>query len=142
MRLSTKARYAARAMIDLASNYTGEPVKLKDIAENQDISIKYLEQLMNPLRVNGFVNTHKGSRGGYSLIRPPEQITLYDIVSCVEGSLAPADCVDNPGVCSRVKQCVTRNIWIRLHEVIVNELKSVTLDLLVEEQRKKQKEKI
>ncbi len=137
MRLSTKARYAARAMIELAINYRGEPVKLKDIAHNQEISIKYLEQLMNPLRVNGFVSTQKGSRGGYTLVIPPDQITLYDIVHCVEGSLAPTDCVNNPGVCGRVDQCVTRSVWSRLHEVIVKELQSETLDSLAEEQIKK-----
>ncbi len=137
MRFSTKARYATRAMVELALNYNGDPVKLKDIAHNQDISIKYLEQLMTPLRVSGFVSTQKGSRGGYSLIRPPGQITLYDIVHCVEGSLAPADCVDNPAVCKRVEKCVTRNIWVNLHQVIVKELQSETLADLVEEQRKK-----
>ncbi len=137
MRLSTKARYATRAMIELALNYNGEPVKLKDIARNQDISIKYLEQLMTPLRVYGFVNTQKGSRGGYILVKSPDQITLYDIVQCVEGSLAPSDCVDNPNTCERVEKCVTRNIWVNLHRVIVNELQSETLSGLVEKQKQK-----
>ncbi len=135
MRLSTKARYATRAMIELAVNYKGDPVKLKDIAHKQEISIKYLEQLMNPLRVNGLVSTQKGSRGGYSLVRPPEKITLYDIVKCVEGSLAPTECVENPDVCDRVEKCVTRNAWISLHEVIVVEMKSKTLSELAEEQK-------
>jgi len=137
MRLSTKARYATRAMIELALNYNGTPVRLKDIAHNQDISIKYLEQLMTPLRVNGFVNTQKGSRGGYILLKSPDQITLYDIVHCVEGTLAPSDCVDNPNACERVEKCVTRNIWVKLHRLIVTELQSETLAGLVEKQKQK-----
>lgn len=140
MRLSTKARYSARAMIELALRFGEDPVKLKDIANKQEISIKYLEQLMYPLRINNYVKTQKGSRGGYSLSRPPEDITLYDIVSCVEGSLVPVDCVDNPDLCSRLDFCVTRNVWIKLHQAIVKELKSATLAALAEEQRQKYNE--
>ena len=140
MRLSTKARYSARAMIELALRFGEDPVKLKDIANNQEISIKYLEQLMYPLRINNYVKTQKGSRGGYSLSRPPEDITLYDIVFCVEGSLVPVDCVDNPDLCSRLDFCVTRNVWIKLHQAIVKELKSATLAALAEEQRQKYNE--
>ncbi len=134
MRLSTKARYAARAMTELVVRSGSDPVKLKDIAESQDISIKYLEQLMHPLRVNGYVKTLKGSRGGYTLNRPPGDITLYDIVYAVEGSLAPVDCVDDAKVCERSKKCVTRNVWVNLHRVIVDELQKVTLEELAEKQ--------
>lgn len=137
MRLSTKARYSSRAMIELALHYGGDPVKLKDIAGKQDISIKYLEQLMYPLRINNYVKTQKGSRGGYTLSRPPEEITLYDIVSCVEGSLVPVECVDDPDLCDRLDFCVTRNIWIKLHQAIVKELKLANLAELAEEQRQK-----
>lgn len=136
MRLSTKARYAVRAMIELALNYDTEPVKLKTIAEKQDLSIKYLEQVMNPLRVSGFVSTQKGSRGGYRLIKTPDQITLYELIYSVEGSLAPVECVDNPETCDRIDSCVTRDVWVRMHQVILRELQSVTLAELAEEQRK------
>ena len=136
MRLSTKARYALRAMVELALNYDGEPVKLKTIAEKQDLSIKYLEQVMNPLRVSGFVSTQKGSRGGYRLNKTPDQITLYDLIHAVEGSLAPVDCVDNPGTCDRVSACVTRDVWVRMHQVIVRELQATTLAELAEEQKR------
>lgn len=137
MRLSTKARYSSRAMIELALRYGEEPVKLKEIASKQDISIKYLEQLMYPLRIKNYVKTQKGSRGGYTLSRPPEEITLYDIVSCVEGSLVPVECVDDPDLCDRLDFCVTRNIWIKVHQAIVKELKSANLATLAEEQRQK-----
>lgn len=135
MRLSTKARYAARAMTELAVRSGTDPVKLKDIAESQDISIKYLEQLMHPLRVRGFVKTLKGSRGGYTLNRASEDITLYDIVYAVEGSLAPVDCVDDSDFCERAKNCVTRNIWVNLHRVIVDELQKITLAELAAKQK-------
>lgn len=136
MRLSTKARYAVRAMVELAIIYDGEPVKLKTIAEKQDLSIKYLEQVMNPLRVSGFVSTQKGSRGGYRLIKSPDQVTLYELIYSVEGSLAPVECVDNPKICDRVDSCVTRDVWGRMHQVVLRELQSVTLADLAEEQRK------
>ena len=135
MRLSTKARYAVRAMVELALSYDGEPVKLKTIAEKQDLSIKYLEQVMNPLRVSGFVSTQKGSRGGYRLVKIPDQITLYDLIYAVEGTLAPVECVDNPETCDRVGSCVTRDVWVRMHQAILKELQSTTLAELAEEQR-------
>lgn len=136
MRLSTKARYAVRAMIELALNYNGGPLKLKTIADNQDLSIKYLEQVMNPLRVNGYVITQKGSRGGYRLVKPPGQVNLYDLICSVEGSLAPVDCVESPDVCDRVNTCVTRDVWVRVHRAIIRELQSITLADLAGEQQK------
>ncbi len=134
MQLSTKARYAARALVELALKYGQEPVKLKDIASRQDISLKYLEQVMFPLRISGYVKTHKGSKGGYVLARPPEEINMYDIVQTVEGSLSPVDCVDNPELCGRVNKCVTRRVWVGLKEAIYNELSNITLAELAEKQ--------
>ncbi|HSW35475.1 MAG TPA: Rrf2 family transcriptional regulator [Candidatus Limnocylindrales bacterium] len=135
MQLSTKARYAARAMIELALCYGQGPVKLKDIARRQDISIKYLEQVMCPLRVKGYVHTQKGSQGGYYLAKPPDEVSLYDIVHSVEGSLSPVSCLDSPDDCNRVNICVTRKAWSRLKDVIIDELKSTSLAILAEEQR-------
>ncbi len=134
MQLSTKARYAARALVELALKYGQEPVKLKDIASRQDISLKYLEQVMFPLRISGYVKTHKGSQGGYVLAKPPEAINMYEVVQTVEGSLSPVDCVDDPDVCERINLCVTRNVWVGLKEAIYNELSSITLAELAEKQ--------
>ncbi len=134
MQLSTKARYAARALVELALKYGQEPVKLKDIASGQDISLKYLEQVMFPLRISGYVKTHKGSKGGYVLARPPEEINMYDVIRTVEGSLSPVDCVDNPELCDRVDKCVTRRVWVGLKEAIYNELSNITLAELAEKQ--------
>jgi len=135
LQLSTKVRYAARAMIELALNYKTEPVQLKDIACKQDISVKYLEQIMAPLRARGYVRTQKGSRGGYHLAVKPEDITLLDIVESIEGSLAPVACVDDNS-CERKDLCVTLPVWKRVKDVLVEELQSHTLAKLASEQEK------
>lgn len=140
MQLSTKARYATRAMLELALNYGKGPLQLKEIARRQDISDKYLEQVMFPLRTKGYVFTQKGSRGGYSLSRPPEEITVYDVVQTVEGSLAPVACVDGNTSCRRESICVTRDLWNRLKDKIVQELQSISLAELAREQVKKYRE--
>jgi len=135
LKLSTKSRYASRALIELGLKYGEGPVKLKDISAIQDISLKYLEQVMFPLRIGGYVKTLKGSQGGYILARHPNSITLLEIVECVEGPIAPVDCVDRPGFCGRSEQCVTRDAWIGLKNVIRSELGNTTLDELVAKQR-------
>lgn len=135
MQLSTKARYATRALVKLAAKYNEGPVKLKDIAESQEISLKYLEQVMFPLRVAGFVRTQKGSQGGYTLAREPQSISLLDIVECVEGSIAPVDCTDNPEICDRIDTCATREAWVDLQKVIKKELGRFSLADLAERQK-------
>jgi len=135
MQLSTKARYAVRAMVELALCYSREPVKLKEIAGKQDISLKYLEQVMFPLRINNYVKTHKGSQGGYVLSRSPEQVNVLEIVQCVEGSLSPVDCVDNPEICNRVDICATREVWVGLKKSIYDELGNITLAELAKKQK-------
>ncbi len=123
-------------MIELAVNYHTEPVQLNDIACKQDISVKYLEQIMAPLRARGFVRTQKGSRGGYHLAVKPEKITLFDIVESVEGSIAPVSCVDESDSCDRADLCVTRSVWTRVKEAMQKELQSRTLSELAKEQEK------
>lgn len=135
MQLSTKARYAARALVELAIQYGHGPVKLKSIADKQNISLKYLEQVMTPLRVSGYVKTQKGSQGGYLLARPPAAINLFEVVQCVEGSLALVDCLDSPEICERVKLCATRGAWASAKEAIYRELSRITLAELAEKQR-------
>ncbi len=120
-------------MIELAMSYDKEPVQLNDIACRQDISVKYLEQIMAPLRARGFVRTQKGSRGGYHMAVKPEAITLYDIVESVEGSIAPVACIDDQS-CDRWDKCVTRSVWQRVKEAMKNELQSQTLADLAREQ--------
>ncbi len=142
MQLSTKVRYAARAMIELALNYTVEPIQLNDIACKQDISVKYLEQIMAPLRARGLVRTQKGSRGGYHLAVKPEEVTLYDIVESIEGSMAPVACVDNDNYCDRANLCVTRSVWARVKDAVKKELQAKSLAELAKEQEKLYFEKV
>lgn len=125
--LSTKARYAVRAMTELSYSYQQGPVLLRDIARRQQISAKYLEQLMAPLRACGLLYTMRGSKGGYVLGRDPEKVTLYEVITVVEGSLAPVPCVDNSSLCDRVEFCAAREVWERLKDKIAGELQSVSL---------------
>lgn len=134
MQLSTKARYAVRALVELAASSNNKPVKLKDIAQKQDISLKYLEQVMLPLRIGGYVKTLKGSRGGYMLSCIPGEVTLLELIRCVEGSLAPVDCVENPEICKRNNTCAVRGAWVGLNEAICEELSRTTLGELVTKQ--------
>ncbi len=141
MRLSTKGRYGARAMLDLALNSGKGPVLLRDIAKRQEVSEKYLEHSITALRKAGLVRSIRGARGGYVLAKSPSQIRLSEIMEVLEGSMAPVECVDDPEVCRRAQLCVTRDIWSKMKEAIDNILESVTLQDMVEEQNKKKNSK-
>jgi Rrf2 family protein len=139
MKLSTRARYGIRALLDLAGNGDGGPVSLKDIAERQEISMSYLEHLINPLVAGGIIRTVRGSKGGIVLSKPAAKIKLNDVVDLLEGSTAPVDCVDSPENCHRSEECVTRGVWIELKEAIDGVLSSITLQELAERQKTRQK---
>jgi Rrf2 family transcriptional regulator, cysteine metabolism repressor len=138
VKLSTKGRYAARAMLDLALHADDGPVLIKDISEREDISELYLKQLLVPLRVAGLVRTIRGAHGGFMLARPPSQIKLIEIVQSVEGSTAPVECVDDTRVCRRSDLCVTRGVWAEMKKAIDKVLESITLQDLVERQKGKE----
>ena len=140
MQLSTKARYAARAMMELAICYGQGPTLLKNIAQKQNISEKYLEQLMAPLRASGLIYTMRGNKGGYVLGREPKHITLYEIINIVEGSLAPVPCVDKVEMCQRWERCATRQIWVKLKERLVAELQAINLADMAQSQEQIYKE--
>ncbi len=135
MRLSTKGRYGARLMLELALYYGKGPVLLKDIAKREEISEGYLEHLLPPLKAAGLVNSSRGAHGGYTLAKTPSEITLREVVQALEGPLSPAECVHTPNVCQRVRSCVTRDIWKKLGEKISQTLESVTLKDMVEMQK-------
>lgn len=137
MKLSTRGRYGTRALLDLALHQEEEPVLLKDIAQREQISPRYLEHLIAPLIAGGIVRTARGAGGGVSLAKPPEEIRLSEVIQLLEGSIAPAECVDSPGVCSRSKLCVTRDIWGELKQAMDGVLSSTTLQDLVERQKRK-----
>jgi len=131
MRISTRARYGLRLMIEIAVNFKKGPIFLKEIAKNIDVSEKYLSQIIIPLKGKGLVSTYSGAHSGYILSRPPSRIKLKEIVEILEGDLSLIDCVNNPSVCGKVPTCVTRDIWTKLGDKISEVLNSFTLDDLV-----------
>ena len=132
MKLSTRTRYGIRAIFELALNYGKGPVKLKRIAEKQDISVKYLEQLIAILKTGGFVRSIRGSKGGYILAKKPSEIKLSDCVRCLEGQLAAVECVENDDYCQRSDNCIVKQVWVKVTEAVENILQSITLQDLVD----------
>lgn len=130
MRLSTKGEYGLRAMLDLAFHYGEGPVSLRSVAERQDISEPYLEQLVAGLRKAGLVKSTRGAQGGYVLARDPARITVGEIIRALEGPIAPRECVreDNPQPCARGETCVARAVWEKLRDRIAEVLDSITLE--------------
>ena len=139
MRLSTRARYGTRALLDLALHQNKEPVPLRDIAKRQQISLRYLDHLITPLVAGGMVRSTRGPKGGVSLAKPPKEIRLAEVVQLLEGSLAPVECVDNPSICARSDLCATQDIWRELKKAMSEILESSTLQDLVERQKRKEK---
>jgi len=135
MRLSTKGRYGLRAMLDIAQSQEDGPVTIHTIAQRQDLSSRYLEQLLIPLKQAGLVRSVRGSQGGYVLGRAADGITVGDVIRVLEGPIAPVECVNelNPDDCDRADYCVTKKIWSRLRDSIVEVLDSYTLDDLMKE---------
>ena len=142
MKLSTRARYGTRALLDLALHYKSGPVLLKDVAGRQRISLSYLQHLIAPMVAEGIVGSTRGVGGGVWLAKPPEEISLGYIIGLLEGSLAPAECVDNPETCSRSGACATQDVWGEIKEAIDTVLESMTLQNLVERQKSKSPEEI
>ena len=133
MKISTKGRYALRLMLDLAMDTSGEPVRIKDVAERQGISVKYLEQIVSILAKAGYVRSIRGPQGGYRLAKEPEEYTVGMILRLTEGSLTPVDCAEaEPGTCSREDTCVTRKLWKELDEAIRSVVDKYTLEDLVQ----------
>jgi Rrf2 family protein len=137
MKLSTRTRYGARALLELALRRGEGPVFLKDIAKSQQISLPYLEHLVTPLISGGIIRSTKGPKGGVALAKKPGDIKMSEITRLLEGSLAPVECVDNPDVCERSAQCVTRDLWGEVKKAMDNVLESTTLQDLVDRQKKK-----
>lgn len=141
MKLSTKGRYACRAMLELALNYKKKPILLREIAKNQEISEKYLDRILSSLKSSGLIKSTRGAQGGYSLVKPPSKIKLNEIIQSLEGSLAPVECVDDPKLCHRSDICATKDVWLQLKEVMIKTLESITLQDLLERSNKKYVEK-
>lgn len=139
MKLSTKGRYGLRAVLDLAMNGKNEAVALSGIAERQDISISYLEQLIAKLKKAGIVNSIRGAQGGYILAKEPEEISVGDILRALEGDLNPVDCAEIIGKgssCTGADLCVTKYVWMRISDSINNTVDTMKLSELINESEK------
>jgi len=136
MKFSTKTRYGLRFMVNLGRFNISETVQLSDIAKDEDISEKYLSQIVIPLKSAGLIQSVRGANGGYRLSRPSNEITVKDIVEIFEGSLYPVDCVTDPSKCDRGSLCVTQQVWQKVGDTLSLTLESITLKSLVEDYRK------
>ncbi len=128
MKLSTRARYGIRASLELACNYGKGPLQIKIIAQKQEISIKYLEQLMAILKSAGFVRSIRGAKGGYVLAKPPNQVKLSDIFNALEGPIVTVECLESDQYCARAADCVARELWSQVQQAVIGVLESVTLE--------------
>ena len=135
MKISTKGRYALRMLIDLAEHQNEGYISLKEIADRQNISKKYLEQIIPAFHSTDILRTVRGSQGGYVLGRSPDKITVGEILRFTEGSLSPVECVDDPFGCSHSVDCATLPIWQGLSRVISTYLDGITLQDLLDQQR-------
>lgn len=136
MKISTKGRYALRMLLDLAEHQNDGFVALKDIALRQDISKKYLEQIVPVLNRSDILRTNRGFQGGYRLVRSPDQYTVGEILRLTEGSLAPVACLENdPVLCERSAECATLPVWKGLYQVINEYLDGITLQDILDQQR-------
>lgn len=133
MKISTKGRYALRVMLDLAINNTGAFIPLKDISERQQITVKYLEQIVSILCKAGYLKSLRGNGGGYKLAKLPKEYGVGDILRTTEGSLCPIACLDDdPNQCTRKEKCLVLPFWEGLNKVINNYVDSFTLEDLLE----------
>lgn len=138
MKLSTKGRYGLKAMFDLAIHDGDLPIPLKSIAERQQISDHYLEQIISGLRKSGLVNSVRGPQGGYMLAHKPSEITVGDIIRVLEGPLGPSDCVleDESVLCKDADHCVTRLVWEKIRLSISDVIDSITLQDMLDDHEK------
>lgn len=127
MKLSTKTRYATRAILELAEHFDKGPLQTRVIAKHQEISVKYLEQLMSAMKSAGIIRSRRGAKGGYELSQPPEKIKLSEIFNVFEGPLVTVECVTDEKYCKKAGNCVARQIWCEIQKAAKNILDSITL---------------
>ena len=139
MKLSTRARYGARALTQLALAYPDGTISIKNIAVKQHISAKYLEQIMRTLKAAGLVTSVRGMHGGFALARQPAEITLKDVHAALEGTVAPVDCVDHPDSCPIQALCPTRDTWVEMKQAMESVLERTTVQHLADRAKSKSK---
>ncbi|MBP7737156.1 MAG: Rrf2 family transcriptional regulator [Spirochaetes bacterium] len=137
MRLSTRSRYGVRLMLALGASEKKDPIFLKDIARAEEISEKYLSQIIIPLKAKGLVTTFRGAHGGYILSRPASEIRLREIIEPLEGDLCLVDCVTKAEVCNRSTDCATREVWAEMSSLLLDFLDTFTLEDLIRKYKDK-----
>lgn len=141
MKITTKCRYGIRAVVEIGSNYSERPTTRREISKNQDLDDSYLENILLDLKSSGIVRSIRGVKGGFELNKPPESITLLDIVESLQGEIVPSKCVTDPSSCDRSETCVTRPVWIKMQQAQKEVLSTVTIqDLLNNEMKNCYKE--
>lgn len=142
MKISTKGRYGLRAVIDLAMNWNGKPVLLRDIAGRQEISRRYLERLFAVLKSAGVIRSIRGALGGYVLAKDPNDIRVSEILEALEGPFVPVDCVADEGICTQSGDCITRDVWCEIAVQLKNYFDAITLQELVDNYQKKRQARL
>ena len=126
-----------RAILELAANYGKGPLQTHVIAKQQDISVKYLEQLMAILKASGLIRSIRGAKGGYILAKKPDQIKLSEVFYGLEGPVVTVECLEDQSLCTRVADCISRQLWAQVQEAITNVLQSMTLQDLMDKAKEK-----
>ena len=142
MKLSTRSRYGTRLMLDMAQHYREGPIQLGDIAKRQEVSVKYLEQIIIPLKKAHYIESVRGRKGGHILARPPEEITVGEIVALLEEGSGLVKCAKDTTLCERVDICPTRLLWKEAYEAMFDRLEAVTLADLVEKAEDMEEKKL
>jgi len=135
LRISTKGRYGLRAVVDLAIHDGQSPVLLREIADRQDISRRYLEKIFSALKEAGIVESVRGAAGGYLLARQPSSIRVLEILEALEGPMVPVGCIEDADLCPRSGKCAPHELWEKLHDVACELLDSMTLEDMEANQR-------
>ena len=135
MRLSTRSRYAIRALLDLAIHAEEGPILVREIAEREDISVRYLEQLLLPLKAANLVRATRGSNGGFMLAKNVSEINLRDVIQITEGTTAFTECADDPGICPRSDTCPLLDVWNEVTDSANKVLASISLETLRDKQK-------
>jgi len=137
MRIPTRTRYGLRAMVEIATGYPDKPISLRQVAKKQSLSIKYLEQLITPLKTAELVRSIRGVHGGYLIAKPPAEISLFEIYLALDGSVALVDCVANNNRCPHQDSCTTQPLWAEMSDALEKILKSKSIASLLEEMSQK-----
>jgi Rrf2 family cysteine metabolism transcriptional repressor len=135
MRISRRTRYGVRLMLELALNYQKHPLSINQIAENEEISSKFLSQIIIPLKGAGLIQSTRGAQGGYELSRTPSKITLLEVFRVLEGDCLLTECISEPGACARSTICVAKDIWEDMTKTIEDKLQSINFEDLAERSR-------